>query len=195
MASENEVYSKLSERLGAPGSQRFVKILKAMVTQEEAQLMLELQKPASVEELAGRLKTDPKEIRAKLEAMKEKGIVNSIDGKYVSHGNIVMFHHQAHAIIPENLKPSIYPLWEDFFWNEWRDILVDGFERRLAATGAKGHRVVPAKKALDLSPNIPQEQILWYEDMEQMIERGKKITVTACGCRVIWGKCDVPLHA
>ncbi len=195
MAVDSEIYSKLSERLGAPGSQRFVKVLKSMVTPEEAQLLLELQKPTTLEELAGKLKTDPQALRKRLEAMREKGIVNSVEGKYVSHGNIVMFHHMAHALIPENLKPSIYPLWEDFFWNEWRDILVDGFERRLAATGAKGHRVVPARKALDLSPNIKPEQILWYEDMNQMIERGKKITSTACGCRVIWGKCDVPLHS
>jgi hypothetical protein len=195
MNAPSEVYPKLSERLGAPGSQRFVKVLEAMVTPDEAELLLELQKPTSCADLAASLKTDQKTLQAQLDAMKEKGIVNTSDQGYVGHRNIVMFHHMAHSVIPEPLKPAIYPLWEDFFWNEWRDILVDGFERRLAATGAKGHRVVPAKKALDLSPNVRPEQILWYEDMKQMIARGKNITVTACGCRVIWGKCDVPLHA
>jgi hypothetical protein len=169
-------------------------VLKAMVTPEEAGLLLELPKPTTCEDLAGRLKTDAKSLRPKLEAMQEKGIVNLVEQGYVSHRNIVMFHHMAHSIIPENLKPSVYPLWEDFFWNEWRDILVDGFERRLASSGARGHRVMPARKALDISPKIRPDQILWYEDMNAIIERGKNITATACGCRVIWGKCDSPLH-
>jgi hypothetical protein len=195
MAGDNNVYLNLSERLGAPGSQRFVKVLEAMVTPEEAGLLLELPKPATCEELAGKLKTDVKSLRMKLVAMQEKGIVNLVEQGYVSHRNIVMFHHMAHSIIPEDLKPSVYPLWEDFFWNEWRDILVDGFETRLASLGARGHRVMPARKALDISPKIRPEQILWYEDMKAIIERGKNITATACGCRVIWGKCDSPLHA
>jgi len=193
MTSENSVYDQLSERLGAKGSKRFVKVLEAMVTPEEAQLILELRTPAKSSDLAARLKMDEKSLQAKLVAMNEKGIVNKVDQGFVSHRNIVMFHHMAHSLIPENLKPSIYPLWEDFFWNEWRDILVDEFERRLAATGGKGHRVMPASKALDIS-NIPAEQVLWYEDVRQMINRGKDIVVTACGCRVIWGKCDSPLH-
>jgi hypothetical protein len=191
---DNNVYVKLSERLGAPGSRRFVKVLEAMVTPDEAELFLELPKPATCEELAGRLKIDQKSLGAKLEAMHEKGIVNKVDQGYVSHRNIVMFHHMAHSIIPEDQKPLVYPLWEDFFWNEWRDILVDEFERRLAATGARGHRVMPARKALDISLNIRPDQILWYEDMNAIIERGNNITATACGCRVIWGKCDSPLH-
>jgi hypothetical protein len=194
LANEKEVYSLLSERLGAPGSKRFVKVLEAMVTPEEARLLLELPKPTKTEELSARLKADEKSLRATLEGMREKGILNMVEQGYISHRNIVMFHHSAHSIIPEELKPSVYPLWEDFFWNEWRDILVDEFERRLAATGAKGHRVVPASKALDISPTIRPDQILWYEDMRQMIKRGKQITATACGCRVIWGKCDSPLH-
>ncbi len=193
MAGGATVYELLSERLGAPGSKRFVKVLQAMVTPKEADLLVALEKPATAEELAGRLKVDPKEMKKTLEAMKDKGIVNRVEQGFVSHRNIVMFHHMAHSLIPEDLKPSIYPLWEDFFWNEWRDILVDEFEHRLATTGGKAHRVVPARKALDIS-NIPADQILWYEDMREMINRGKNITATACGCRVIWGKCDSPLH-
>jgi hypothetical protein len=194
MTEDKDVYNRLAERLGAPGSRRFVKVLEAMVTPDEGKLLLELQKPTTCGELAKRLKTDEKSLKAKLEDMKEKGLVNSIEQGYAAPPNIVMFHHSAHSLIPDDLKPSIYPLWADFFWNEWRDILVDEFERRLAATGAKGHRVIPARKALTASPNIRPEQILWCEDMEEMIRRGKSRVVTACGCRVIWRKCDTPIH-
>lgn len=192
--NDNEVYALLSERLGAKGSQRFVKVLEAMVTPDEARLILEIPAPVTAADLAVKLKRDEKALQKQLEAMKGKGIINAGELGFVSHRNIVMFHHMAHSLIPEDLKPAIYPLWEDFFWMEWRDILVDEFERRLAATGAKAHRVVPARKALDISPDIQPDQILWYEDMREMIKRGKDIVATACGCRVIWGKCDSPLH-
>ena len=36
---------------------------------------------------------------------------------------------------------------EDFFWKEWRDILLAEFEGRLGAMGAKGFRSIPARKA------------------------------------------------
>jgi DNA-binding transcriptional ArsR family regulator len=194
MASEIDVYEKLTDRLGAPGSQRFIKVLKAMVTPEEARILLELPKPMTCADLAKKLNVDEKTLQAQLDAIKEKGLINLGEQGYVSHNNIVMFHHSAQALIPAELKPSIYPLWEDFFFNEWRDILMDGFEARLAKIGAKGHRVFPASKALRASPDIPRDQILWYEDMEQMIERGKSIISTDCGCRVIWRKCDKPIH-
>jgi hypothetical protein len=194
MAEKNDVYETLTARLGAPGSKRFIKVLQAMVTPDEAVLLVELPKPTTAKELAARLKTDEKKLTAKLESMKEKGLVNQMGEGWVSHRNVVMFHHSAQALIPEELKPSIYPLWADFFWNEWRDILVDEFEHRLATSGARGHRVIPARKALSMSPKVKPEQILWYEDMEAMIKRGKSILATACGCRVIWGKCDSPLH-
>jgi hypothetical protein len=193
LAIENEVYSKLAAQLGVPGAKRFIKVLEAMVTPEEAQLLLELPKPATVEELAARLKTGEASLRTKLEDMKERGLLNLVDQGYVSHRNVVMFHHSAHSLIPENLKPSIYPLWADFFWNEWRDILVDEFEYRLKTIGAKGHRVIPARKALSASPNIRPDQILWYEDMDEMIKRGKSIICSPCGCRVIWRKCESPV--
>jgi ferredoxin len=194
MAETKNAYSTLSERLGAPGSKRFEKILEAMVTPDEARIILELQKPATAKELAASLKTDEKTMQAKLEAMKDKGIINYVEQGFVTYRNIVMFHHSAHAIIPENEKPKVYPLWEDFFFNEWRDILVDEFEKRLATVGAKGHRVFPASKALKMSPKIKPEQVLWYEDMEKMIDRGKNIVSTACGCRVIWRKCESPIN-
>jgi Pyruvate/2-oxoacid:ferredoxin oxidoreductase delta subunit len=193
MTDQKDGYSQLSAWLGAPGSKRFVKVLEAMVTPDELVLILELKNPATPQELAARLKTDEKLLKAKLEAMSEKGIIVAMGPGYISHKNIVMFHHMSHAVIPEDKKPAIYSLWEDFYFNEWRDILVDEFERRLKTVGAKGHRVVPARKALDLSPKIKPDQILWYEDMEQMIERGESIIVTPCGCRVIWRKCDNPI--
>ncbi len=187
-------YGELAARMGAPGSKRFVKVLQAMVTPDELEIILELKDPATSQDLAARLKIGEPAMKAKLEAMKEKGIITPALQGYVAHRNIVMFHHMAHSVIPEARKPAIYALWEDFYFNEWRDILVDEFEKRLATVGAKGHRVFPASKALKMSPKVKPDQVLWYEDMEKMIDRGKNIVSTACGCRVIWRKCESPVY-
>jgi uncharacterized protein (DUF342 family) len=106
MTDHNDVYSQLSARLGAPGSLRFVKVLEAMVTPDEAGLILELKTPMTARELAAKLKTGEKEIQAKLEAMKEKGLIMSVEKGYLSHMNIVMFHHMAHSLIPEERKSA-----------------------------------------------------------------------------------------
>src|SRR3972149_1041129 len=199
MTTANEVYVKVSERLGAPNSTRFVRVLEAMMTPEEGHLLLELAKPLTCPQLAEKLGVAEASLQAKLDDMTAKCLIRAVADnagtkRYMAPPNIVMFHHQAHSMLPEEVKPKVYPLWEDFFFAEWRDILVDSFERRLDNGGARGHRVFPARKALDASPNIRPEQILPSEDMREMLRRGKTITTTACGCRVIWGKCDVPLH-
>ncbi len=107
--------------------------------------------------------------------------------------NIVAFHHGAIGWLREDLKAKVYPLWGDFFFAEWRDILVDGFIQRKKSGAPGAHRVVPAYKALRASPNIKPEQILWYEDMEQIIRRSERRSMMMCGCRGLWRKCDNPI--
>jgi hypothetical protein len=56
--SENEVYSDLAKKLGAPLTKRFLTILDTMFTPEEARICLELYTPATCPELASRLGVD-----------------------------------------------------------------------------------------------------------------------------------------
>ena len=37
----------------------------------------------------------------------------------------------------------------DFFWNEWQDILLAEFERRVGAVGVKGQGIVSRKQKPD----------------------------------------------
>lgn len=194
MANENDVYSKLAERLGAPGSARFAKILEAMVTPEQGILLLELPTPTTCEGLAKKLNVGEKSLRAKLEGMVDLGLLRSEKEGYAAQANLVLFHHRALFAVPEALKPKLFPLWADFFWEEWRDIMADSFLKRKQSTGLASRRIIPARKALALSPGIPREQILWYEDIVEILRRVKRITVGPCGCRVVWGKCDSPLE-
>jgi ferredoxin len=193
LTTSDNVFEKLSAMVGAPGSSRFPKVLEAMMTAEEAQLLLELKTPATAEQLAVRLKVDPHKLKTQLEDMEYRQIIRKNPLGYVTPPNIVAFHHGSIGWLREDLKSKVYPLWGDFFFAEWRDIIVDEFERRKKTGAPGGHRVVPAHKALKASPNIKLEQILWYEDMEQVLRRSERNSLMMCGCRGLWRKCDHPI--
>jgi ferredoxin len=189
----NDVFDQLCLIVGAPGSKRFAKILAAMMSPEEAQLMIELKNPMTTEQLAKKMNLDPKTLQTRLDDMVRRMIIRKMKDGYITPNSVVAFHHGAIGWLDEGLKSKVYPLWGDFFFEEWRDIIVDDFERR-AKTGAPGaHRVVPAFRALELSPAIPRDQILWYEDMKQILKRAIRISAMMCGCRGLWRKCDSPV--
>ncbi len=63
------------------------------------------------------------------------------------------------------------------------------FER----TGKPLIRVIPARKAIALNPTIRPEQVLWYENIAEMMARAEKIGVVDCDCRRLYHRCDKPL--
>lgn len=183
-------YDQLADNMGAPGSERFARILKAMMNDNEAKILLAAKEPSTITEIAKKLNIDEKSLQATIDGMEERQIIRKVQDKYVSPNSIVAFHHGAIGWMREDLKAKVYPLWGDFFFAEWRDIIVDGFIKRKNAGGPGAHRVVPAYKALRASPKIKPEQILWYEDMEQVIKRAERRSVMMCGCRGLWRKCE-----
>jgi len=191
--NKNDVFDKLAERLGAPGSKHFARILEAMMTSEEAQILLEVPDWMTAKELAKKLKVDEKSLQPKLDDMEQRQIIRKSPQGYITPANIVAFHHGAIGWLREDLKAKVYPLWGDFFFAEWRDILVDGFIKRKESGAPGAHRVVPAYKALRASPDIKPEQILWYEDMEQILRTSERTIFMMCGCRGLWRKCDSPI--
>ena len=53
--SKNTIYAELAAKLGVPGSGRFIRILEASFTPEEAGICRELFNPVTCPELAARL--------------------------------------------------------------------------------------------------------------------------------------------
>ena len=194
MTSENDVFDKLSERMGAPGSKHFPGILKAMMTTEEAEILLATPKPMTVEEIAEKMNMDVQSLQAKLDSMEKRQVIRRMGEGYVAPGNIVAFHHGAIGWMQPELKAKVYPLWGEFFFAEWRDIIFDGFMRRKESGAPGGHRIIPAYKALRASPNIKPDEILWYEDMEEILKRSERTVFMMCGCRGLWRKCDNPIE-
>jgi ferredoxin len=189
----SNVFDRLSEKMGAPGSKYFPKILEAMMTAEEAEILLDVSGVMTAAEIAEKRNVDEKSLQTQLDKMDRRQIIRRSGEGYMAPANIVAFHHGAIGWMDEALKSRVYPMWGDFFYAEWRDIILDGFIRRKASGAPGGHRVVPAHKALRASPKIKPKQILWYEDMEQILRRSEDTNIMMCGCRGLWRQCDKPI--
>ena len=157
----NEVYFEIIKKWNATPSERLLKILEASFTPEEGRVLLELFAPATCQEVASRLKADPKKISAILKGLVDRGIITSGKTQYAFHTSLLAYHHDvvgdpAVEPVPDKIKE----LWGDYFYNEWWQTFVDGYIKRQETTGRPVHRVWAALGALDLSPKIRPDQIL-----------------------------------
>ncbi len=192
MIIRTQSYEKLAERWGAPGSPYFLKILRAMITPEESELLVEMADWTSNKDLAKRLNQDEKSLQTQLDNMVKKGLLRSAKDIYSAPPTLVAFHHGALGLVPKERTPEVHALWRDFFYAEQREMLVDEWVARKKTGAPSVHRVFPARKALLASPNIRPGQILWYEDMLAILLRTQNYSVTPCGCRTVRAQCDRP---
>ena len=191
--TETNEYTKLADKLGSKPSARFLNILHEMFTPEECTLLMELFDPATCQEVAARLNADEISIHAMLENLVDRGVITKGKTQYGFHRTVLALHHDVVADtavmpVPDKLKE----LWADFFYNEWTDSFYEHYESFTKETGRHLHRVWPAIGALELSPNIREEDLLPEENWKLSIENAKDRIVAPCGCRALWGKCDHP---
>jgi NAD-dependent dihydropyrimidine dehydrogenase PreA subunit len=192
------IYKELSDRLGVWESERFLKILAAMLTPEEARICLELFEPATCQELAARLGINNKELSGKLDVLVDKGMLTRGLTQYAFHTTLLAFHHDCIADTaphtgPYALSQEAKELWADFFYNEWSYHFLKHTEEFIKMTG-RNLPIWPAIGALERSPDIKPEDLLPEENWKLRIENAKSRILAPCGCRISWGhKCDKPL--
>jgi len=195
--SENDAYVQLAEKLGAPTSERFLRILNTMLTPEEARICMGLFEPATCPELAKVLNIDEKNLENNLGSLVDRGILTRGKTQYAFHTTLLGFHHDLADTGPHTgpnaLSQEIKDLWADFFYNEWSDLWVKQAIERKEAMGRGFIMMTPAIGALELSPNIRPEDLLPQENWKMQLENAKRRIIAPCGCRVLWGKCDHPL--
>ena len=185
MENQTEVYEKFAARYGVPGSELFIKVLNAMITPEEGEILLELKGQITLPELARKTATDETQLRKILGDIEKRGVIRPVKNGYTLPTHIMLLCHWT-----QNKSDEVDRLWTDFFFKEWRyEIAKRSNERRLTGMWST-HRIVPALQALAASPHIPPEQILWYENYEVMFRRSKLIYFLPCSCRTQHRQCD-----
>lgn len=185
MKNQTDAYKSLAERYGIPDSELFIRVLKAMITPEEGEILMQLLKPVPVHELAGKLGIDEKQLQEKLNHLVEKGVISPVKDGFSMPPHAMLLCHRT-----QNKSDEVDKIWTEFFFKEWRFIIAErSHERRLTGMWST-HRIVPALQALAASPHIPPEQILWYENYEEMFRRSKMILFLPCSCRTQHRQCD-----
>lgn len=191
------IYTELAEKLGVPDSERFLKILEAMLSPQEAKICSELFEPATCRELAHRLDIDEDELSSKLDTLTDRGMLTRGKTQYAFHTTLLAFHHECVADTaphegPYAISEEVKELWNDFFREEWSYTFLKHAEEMVRMTG-RSLPIWPAIGALEKSPNIRAEDILPEENFKLKIENAKNRILAPCGCRVVWGECDHPL--
>jgi len=194
-AAMNETYVVMAKKLGAPVSQKIMRIFETTFSPEEAVLLLELFEPATCKQVAERVKADEGKVYRMLEELAARGVIMKGKTEYCFHSSLIAFHHHVVGGVgvsptPEDQKKA----WSDFFYDDWSDIFVEGYIKRMEQTGWPVHRVWPTPGALALSPNIDPEKILPQEDFVRRLKNTSKIILGHCGCRKNWGKCEHPVE-
>jgi NAD-dependent dihydropyrimidine dehydrogenase PreA subunit len=201
MAKVNDAYQTIAEMWTFPDSQSFRKMIEALLTPEDAQLLVEARKPVTIPELAQRLKLDEKYLTDKFELFAKRGLIFKGKTQY----NFRMGVHFGFAGMPagpEYAPSEEYRHWRKIWQDENPDREVKGWLKRYAESGHQVHRVYPSRLAIQANPKIKKEQLLWHEDIEQVFRRADVIAAGICGCRSGSGmgggnkqgpKCDHPL--
>jgi ferredoxin len=201
MAKVNDAYQTIAEMWTFPESHSFRKMIEALLTPEDAQLLLEARTPVTTAELAVRLKVDEKVLSEKFDLLAKKGLI--FRGKTQYHFRRgVHFSFAGGPSSPEYAPSEEYYRWRKIWQDENPDREVKGWLKRYADSGLQVHRVYPSRLAILANPKIKKEDLLWHEDIEQIFRRADVLFAGICGCRGGMGmggrtrqgpKCDHPL--
>jgi hypothetical protein len=115
MANQTNVFNKLTEKYGVPGSELFIKVLEAMITPDEGDLLLELFTHMTAEALIKKLNADENYIRNRLAVMTKKGVLDLIKDTYSTPKSLIFF-----CLHTVNMSAITDKLWTDFFFAEFR---------------------------------------------------------------------------
>jgi ferredoxin len=181
--SETDVYQELADKLMMGHSDTVKKLFQMIADGDEAKLLLAM--PGTPEQLAEATGRPLDGVKKSLDVLFHKGLafVSASSGKYRMCRDIVQFH-DASILWPEAPK-EFYQLWKDFTDKEWGQT-VKVIETMIPRPPT---RIIPVEAALEA-----KNQILHYENVREIIDGAKKIAVTKCTCRVVDGKCGLPVE-
>jgi Na+-translocating ferredoxin:NAD+ oxidoreductase subunit B len=194
MAVVDPTFRQLAEKYRLSGDDYFLELLATVMTPDEGQYILGLFAPLTPADLAKKLNLDEQTVAAKLDNLARRGLVFRGKSQYAAW----MDAHQLKARIIFSKDKYTAPGYVELRKRENRYLSSPFAEIHLwlkmyERTKSPLTRILPARKAIAANPNIKPQQVLWYEDVAQMMKRADKIGMVECDCRRIYHRCDKPL--
>jgi Pyruvate/2-oxoacid:ferredoxin oxidoreductase delta subunit len=181
-----DAYVTFAERMFQKDSKYIPEILKSLVNDEQAELLVSL--PGTAAEMAKKLGRPVEEIEADLKDMFYKGLtfkkVREDDILWRSPRHLIQFH-DATILWPEAGR-DLFDLWAKYMEEEWPELA-----RMAAKATPKPHaRIVPVMKSIETG----KAQVLAPDDINKLVEEAYRYAVTKCTCRLTMKKCDGPIE-
>jgi ferredoxin/predicted transcriptional regulator len=191
---KNDVYTRIAEKFGYPGSASCIDYLKVVFTPEEGELLLEFIEPATCQEVAKRLKIDEKSLQEKLDNFMSRGLLYHGKTQYVFQFGIHVFFNRFPHNQDDKIPPEFWRAWAEFHPEELERIWLPMWTQIALSSKLPMDRVIPHRLALAASPKVRPEDVLWYEDYAEILRHieasGLEIGIVECPCRKEFQNCD-----
>lgn len=183
--SEVTPYQQFAETMMHKESKWIPEILKSMISDEQAELLMRL--PGTAEDMAQKTGRNKQEIEDDLQDMFRKGLtfkkVREGVTTWKPPAHLAQFH-DATIVWPE-APESFYELWRRYMEEEWPQlarVITDILPRPFT-------RVIPVDQSVDAGTS----QVLAPENVNNIIENAQRLAVTRCTCRTTMKQCDGPI--
>ncbi len=194
MTTNAVIYHKLAEKYHLTGDAHFLEILEAVMTSEDGEYLLALSSPKTPAELAVTFKIDAQTAAAKMDNLARRGLLFRGQTQYMAWGDAHQLKARIMFSADENIPSNYLALRrQDNRYVDSPYAEIHMWFKLFEMSGKPLIRVIPARKAIAANPNILPEQVLWYENIVEMLKRAEKIGVVDCDCRRIYHHCDKPL--
>jgi len=184
VAEQSDPHVLLAERHGFGASESYLRVLRFLMTLEQAELVTLL--PGSPEDVADKAGLDVETARRELETLHRKGVVVPKDFK---NPDSYMFCKYAERLweVSESLLgmdlysedeyAELFRIWEEWKKTDYADMTAERW-LNLKKMGINGLRIVPAYRSILDSP-----EVLPHEDVREMVRVQPLVTVVSCSCR------------
>ena len=184
--SQTTAYRKFAEMMLHRDSEYIPKILRCMITEEQAELLVSL--PGSAAQMAEKSGREVDAVRADLNDMFCKGLAFKKEKNdellWRAPAHIAQFHDA--SILWLQAPAEFYDPWSAYMELEWPNlapVLTELMPRPFT-------RIIPVGKSVQAG----KLQVLAPENVREIIESAGRLAVTPCTCRLTMRKCDAPVE-
>jgi Pyruvate/2-oxoacid:ferredoxin oxidoreductase delta subunit/DNA-binding MarR family transcriptional regulator len=185
--SAQQLYQQLAEAVGGGQSKYVARIFQVLADEDEAKVLMAASPPRTVAELAEKTGLAVDRIEAMIDPLYKKGLifksVKDTGTRYYRVRHLLQMHDSTAVMV--NAPREMLDLWKEWMAEEF-----DDFTRQMEEVlPAPVIRVIPVNVTVE-----PQNQILAFDDVKNLVDEAYNIAVAPCSCRVIDGACGKPIE-
>lgn len=185
--TQDPLYQQLAEAIGVRDSAIIPKIFAILANVDEARMLLAAAPPATVEEIAEKVRLPVDAVEDMIEPLFKKGLMfkSKKEGKIRYYRVRQLFQFHDATIVTKDLPREFFQLWREYYDTEFKEHHRQ-FESILPNSVV---RVIPVNIVVE-----PDIQVAAFEDITQIVENAETLAVVNCTCRLVKGDCGKPVE-